>query len=317
MDESVKPSRKPKLSIREQIEYMKTRKGIAFHALSENDAEEFLKRNNYFFRIKAYAKNYERYESGRYINLDFGYLKELSILDMHFRKIILEMTINIEHYLKMQLLNHFEKNAAEDGYSIVEEFFLACPKVKDKLLQQQNSSGYSRDLLSKYGTNFALWNIIEVLTFGDFENLYKTYFRKYPSKDDMSKFLWSCRIMRNASAHNNCLLNTLKKAYGQDRFQINRELNQFIAEHCPSITKDSRTKKLQNPVIHDFLIVVHLFAKIVTSPSIYEKTLSTLHGLTHRRCLRNRGYFKTNTDISSSYLFLRVVLDFYYKGAIT
>lgn len=57
MAEPVKPSRTPKLSISEQVEYMTIRKGITFRAVTEKDAEEFLKHNNYFFKIKAYAKN--------------------------------------------------------------------------------------------------------------------------------------------------------------------------------------------------------------------------------------------------------------------
>lgn len=304
---------KPKLSIQKQIEYMKDSQGVKFVLITESEAEAFLTHNNYYFRLKAYAKNYDQFESGRYMNLDFAYLKELSILDMHFWELILKITINIEHYLKVQLLQDFQKNEAEDGYAIISAFFQAYPDLPLKIQQQGGKGSYSKDLITKYFDHFSLWNILEILTFGDFINLYRLYYQLYPSRNDMSTLLWSCRIMRNAAAHNNCLLNTMKKGYSQDRFQINKELYRAIATNCPSISKKSRTKKLNNPVIHDFLVVIHLFSKVVTSQSIRSKTLAELKRLTHHRCIRNRRYFRTNTTISSSYLFVRQVLDFYYK----
>lgn len=53
--------RKRKLSIDEQIDYMKNKSGIKFNIVSEQEAKEFLKNNNYYFKIKSYAKNYEKY----------------------------------------------------------------------------------------------------------------------------------------------------------------------------------------------------------------------------------------------------------------
>lgn len=304
---------KPKLSIPKQIEYMKESQGIKFRLIAETEAESFLQHNNYYFRLKAYAKNYEQFESGKYINLDFAYLKELSILDMHFRELILKITINIEHYLKVQLLQDFEKNDAEDGYAIIDAYFKSYSDLPSRIKLQGGKGSYSKDLINKYFDHFALWNILEILTFGDFINLYRLYYQLYPSKNDMSTLLWSCRIMRNAAAHNNCLLNTMKKGYTQDRFQINKELYRSITTNCPSISKDSRIKKLNNPVIHDFLVIIHLFSKVVTSESIKIKTFAELKRLTHHRCIRHRDYFRGNTTISSSYLFVRKVLDFYYK----
>lgn len=41
----------PKLTIQEQIEHMK-QQGILFNIVSEEEAIEFLKNNNYYFKIK-------------------------------------------------------------------------------------------------------------------------------------------------------------------------------------------------------------------------------------------------------------------------
>ncbi|MEE1101868.1 MAG: Abi family protein [Agathobacter sp.] len=57
-----------------------------------------------------------------YYNLDFAYIVELSKLDMYLRKIILELCLDVEHYLKVRLMNDLTNNNSEDGYNIVELF---------------------------------------------------------------------------------------------------------------------------------------------------------------------------------------------------
>ena len=73
--------KKKKLSIDEQIEHMKNI-GIKFNLVSEEQAKAYLENDTYFFKIKAYAKNYDKNKEGKYTNLDFGYLKELSLFPM-------------------------------------------------------------------------------------------------------------------------------------------------------------------------------------------------------------------------------------------
>ena len=76
-----------KLTIAEQISDMH-QKGITFHYTEEQDVSRFLKYNNYYFKLKSYGKNYDKYNStekkGQYLNLDFSYLQELSTLGYVF-----------------------------------------------------------------------------------------------------------------------------------------------------------------------------------------------------------------------------------------
>lgn len=151
--------KKKKLSIDEQIEHMKN-KGIQFNIIKEQEAKEYLLNNNYYFRLKAYAKNYEKYQNGpnkgKYLHLEFAYLKELAIIDMHLRTHILVMTQDIEHYIKKQLINDLTNEPDEDGYSIITDVF-----EKDKINTKNNS--VCRDLISKYSNQWAIWNIVEIL----------------------------------------------------------------------------------------------------------------------------------------------------------
>lgn len=100
-------SEKPKHSAQELVCKMRDEKGIVFSLISEKEAEHYLSDINNFLRIASYRKNYEKNQAGKnkgkYRNLDFAYLVDLSSVDMHLRYMILKMTIDIEHALKVRL----------------------------------------------------------------------------------------------------------------------------------------------------------------------------------------------------------------------
>ena len=116
---------KPMLSTKELIEHMKE-KGITFRETSEKEAMDFLENNNYYMKLAAYRANYEKCVEGKrkgmYQNLDFAYLQELSRLDMHLRHLVLEMCLDIEHAIKVRLVDLATKDPQEDGYDIVRRF---------------------------------------------------------------------------------------------------------------------------------------------------------------------------------------------------
>ena len=134
--------RPPKLSIPQQIKNMGG-KGIKFSICNEIDARVFLAEHNYYFKLKAYAHNFEQYtdpeKQGKYVNVDFAYLKDLSTIDAQFRKIILTMCIDLEHFLKVRMLSHFNM-VDEDGYEIVQELFRMQPGLKAEIEQKENTS---------------------------------------------------------------------------------------------------------------------------------------------------------------------------------
>lgn len=69
-----------------------SKKKIKFTIMSKEEAKHFLTYNSYLFKIKAYAKNYSKNPDHQtYINLEFAYLVDLSIIDMHLRKCIVKI----------------------------------------------------------------------------------------------------------------------------------------------------------------------------------------------------------------------------------
>ena len=89
---------KPKLTSGSLIQKLKDEKGVTFKYIDEVHAEDFLKYRNNYMRTASYRKNYQKYtmgkNQGKYLNLDFAYLKEMSILDMHLRDMVVRMCID-------------------------------------------------------------------------------------------------------------------------------------------------------------------------------------------------------------------------------
>src|SRR5690554_6856115 len=134
---------------------------------------------------------------------------------MHLRKIIFSMTSDIEHFLKAKLLYDCSDNNRENGYSIVHKFLKRYSYIQNSIAKKCNNSATS-DLVIKYCDSWAIWNIVEVLSFGDFLKLYKLYCELYPNNIPKFCALDSLRFLRNAAAHNNCLINSIKRPYMQN-----------------------------------------------------------------------------------------------------
>lgn len=309
---------KHKLNVDDQVAYMRDNKGILFNITNEEAAKKFLTYNNYYFKVKSYAKNYDKYirgqNAGRYVNLEFAHLQELSTIDMHFRKFIIKITLDIEHFLKTQMLRDFMGNETEDGYAIINELILNYPYIAENISNKaQGNNSACKDLVSKYNNEFAIWNIVEVLSFGDFIKLYELYYKKYPNINSVEDFLWSVKFLRNAAAHNNCLLNSLKNTY--TRVRINKKINTFVSK-IDGVKKEERKKKMANPVIHDFIVTLYVFNHIVCSEKLKTYTMEELKELINNRMTRNKSYFEKNQVIVTSYNFIKKVVDYFYSNCI-
>lgn len=304
---------RPKLNYSEQIEHMKG-KGIQFNIIDECTAQKFLMNNNYYFKLKAYAKNYNKWFTGqdkdKYKDLEFAYLVELSTLDMQLRYLIIKMCLDIEHFLKIALLKDVINNEKEDGYEIVKTFFSYYPDVKDDLNNKKNKSS-CKDVIEKYIEDPAIWNIVEVLSFGQFIELYGLYYRQYESKNYRA-YLGCVKFIRNASAHNNCLLNSIKKPYSVD-FTKSKRVATEISKIEGVITLTMQ-RMLSNPVIHDFVALMCLYDKAITSEAVKRHRYKELNELINVRFIRHKEYFENNVYIKESYNFIKLVVDNYIKN---
>lgn len=302
-----------KLSYNEQIQDLKN-KGVTFDIKDEKFAVDFLQNNTYYFKLKSYMRNYNCTKTDaqvKYYNLDFAYLVELSVLDMYLRTISLKMCLDIEHFLKVRLIHDSTINGLDDGYTFVEEFLLLNYNIKSKLTGkgEQGSNSYCENLYKSNLKEYAIWNIVEVLQFGEFSRLYKNYYVEYPDfiGEKYCDYLTSVQSLRNAAAHNNCIINNLLPG---DGFTIQSSLLSTVC-NIGGISSKSANKKLSNQRVHDFVATVVLYNKVVTSQERKRHVMTELEELFDKRMCKNADYFTKNEIIQSTYEFVRKIIKHY------
>lgn len=135
---------KPKLTYEQQIKHLLD-KGIEFKYFKLNDARTYLEDENNLFKLSSYRKNFPKSDkTKKYVNLDFAHLVDLAVIDTRLRMIIIEMSLNIEHFAKVKLLKCITKDANEDGYSIVTGYCNSLSSderqhIDDEITRNQNS----------------------------------------------------------------------------------------------------------------------------------------------------------------------------------
>lgn len=310
---------KPMLNEREKIEHL-LKNGVKFEIISEKDAEKYLKRNNNYFKLTAYRKNFEKYvtgkNKGKYINLDFQMLIDLSIIDMRIRKSLLNIVLDLEHYTKIKLLNKVE-NTTKDGYSSVEKYIQNLkPEEYNSLeceLNRHIKNTYCGDLVSKYNKEYPIWVFIEIIPFGRLIKFYKFVAENLQDKEMLNEsyLLKNVRELRNACAHNNCILNNLRQgtAKPQADYGMLREISKI------GISNGALGKKMSNARIQQIVTLLYLNKKITTSEGVLKYQKEMLQELKNR-IERNIQYYSNNTLIKSNLNFLNRIIDTWYNNSV-
>lgn len=315
---------KRKLTIDEQIQDM-DEKGVKFEIYTVEDAKRFLRNNNYYFKLKSYAKNYNMSTSTKkYFNLDFAYLVELSKLDLYLRKIILELSLDVEHFLKVRLMNDLCNNENEDGYHIVELFLQYHPNAKTDIQNKANKYSFCSDLAENHLDEYletkqlALWNAVELLSFGNFMELYEVYYQTYPSFN-YTAYLKSIKFIRNAAAHNNCILSSIRKPNSKKKFSKTKELATNISR-APELREISnRDGMMKNPIIHDFVALLFVYNDIMKLSATKDARNKKMNEIKKQFCdddgrfKKNKHFFDKNPYIKDAYIFVSTIIQYIDK----
>ena len=298
-----------KLTVPEIISYCKETLGITFNLKSEEEAAVFLAKHNYFFRLKQYADFGEKTKSGKFINVDFGQMVELSTVDMFLRKLILKMTLDFEHYLKVKIINDSQENPADDGYAVVESFLETHNRVRHLIENLNNSLNfYNRQVFEKYKETPSVWSIVEMLGFSDFIDFYAHYYQYFHLKCEYTPHFDSVRRLRNAAAHNTCMISNLKP---QNWFKSDIEINFELIGAKLDVGNGVISSCLKVPVLNDFAVMLSNYVKLISSPKIKEKTLEEIQDFFNGRMILHKDYFENVNEIKNAYHFAKAVLDFY------
>lgn len=354
------------LSPAQQVDFLKKEKGITFNLINEQDAERFLENKIFLFKLKAFCKNYETYQKndskkGKYINLDFGELVELSRLDKAFRDEILNLSLDIEHYLKVRInrgamkcqIDPYELAAsfiskskrsaiqqqkeiltAEEAFRCISEAAEKCATLSndapiDEIIETANTikeqisdtlhninpnhiadsvknmlnSPYSKGLVEKYEDKIPpYWCLVELLTFGTTISFYKMCFMKdgllsgatdeAKTCKDIKNLLRSVQTLRNAAAHNDCLLNSLNVRHrSRSRTGTVRILEQNYPIHSASLSPVKHV-----PIAVDFSALLIVYDVVVPSGQSRERARQGLLRM-RERFFENIQYFQNEDGL--------------------
>lgn len=211
-----KNARKPKLSIEEQIGHLES-KGVSFELCDKEQAAAYLSEKNYFFKLASYRKLFEKHvggeNDGRYVSLDFGHLTTLASVDQQLREVLLPMTLDIEHFVKVDLLRRATENCKEDGYALVHDYCDSLSARNRTYLESELKSRlhdeYCGAIIEKYRDDMPLWAFVEVISFGTLVDLVRFCSIRWEDEqlEDTHYLLKYVKGLRNATAHSSCILN--------------------------------------------------------------------------------------------------------------
>ena len=303
------------LTAKEQVKHSEG-KGVQFNDFSKTKAIRYLEENNNYFKLRAFRKNYIKGEDGKYLHLDFADLVDLAIIDNRLRAILLEMAISIEHFSKVHLLKVLQKSESNGTQVVTDYVNQLTPSFRETLeseLDKNKNSLYCGNLYKKYLGNkiyCPVWVFVEMVSFGQYLHFYEFCAKRNQSQNkELLRRLYLMRVvkdLRNACAHNNCIINDL-------RAQTNRDPNEEIQKVFASLgfSKGVRSKHLKRVAMYQIITTLYAHKEIVISPGVHKNIALKLRDL-NDRFYRDRDYSK-NGIIKSSFNLLSKTFDKWFN----
>ncbi len=238
---------------------------------------------------------------------------------MHLRFLIIKMCLDIEHDLKVMLLNDVAQDDGEDGYTVVTDFLSNNEYLYDDIYTKRQTT-YVGDLIDKFFTfdthrssagkiiydnieiRCPVWAFVEVISFGAFLKFYEYYYGlECPIPLSL---LNPTKSLRNACAHNNCIINNLRRGTSRPGAKVVG----FVSK-IDSISKDVRKKHLSVRPIFEFVNLIMVYDMVVSS-DVKRNRLEELNILVNARMTKHAEYYQNQQLLKSSYGFIKKIVDF-------
>lgn len=313
-------SRRIFLTPKQQVKHCEN-KGIQFNKISKSKAICYLEDNNNYFKLRSFRKNYIKDPYlGKYTNLDFSDLVDLAIIDNRLRRILLEMALSIEHFSKVHLLKILQETG-EDGYSVIQDYINQLSSTNKKRLKsdlkKNRNSTYCGNLYKKYMStnllNVSVWVFIEIISFGQYLHFYEFCTNRCSdplNKKNLTSRLYLMRTvkdLRNACAHNNCIINDLRVPVAQN-FKPNLQVTNALANI--GVSKPMRRKHLNRVVFYQILVTFYAHINIVSSPGVHNHIAYELQEF-KSRLFRDNDYSRNDIINSTFKLFIKLIDNWY------
>ena len=111
--------------------------------------------------------------------------------------------------------------------------------------------------------------------------------------------------LRNAVAHNNCILSELNMK--KNKYPPSYKIIQFL-NNC-DIGKDTRSKKLSNSRIRQITYTLYMFNEIVTSDGIKNNVKKDINELFFDRIIKHKEYYNNNELLKSIYCYFKKIIE--------
>ena len=120
--------------------------------------------------------------------------------------------------------------------------------------------------------------------------------------------LLTCKEIRNASAHSNCILNDLKAR------TASHHTNTGVTKALMNIKEmktNFRKNRMSNARIQQIVTLLYMHKELVTSEGIHKNVEKGLHDVI-ARAFKNIEYYKNNQMLKGTFDFLKLVVDSWY-----
>ncbi|MFM1545296.1 Abi family protein [Streptococcus mutans] len=285
-------SKQKKLNNVELVNHLEE-KGITFRNISKGQAITFIDKTNYYYKIAAFRKNFKK-RDGKYIDLDFEYLKDLASIDMQIRNLLFSISINTEHFIKTEISRLINNNSKENGYNIIKEFQNSKEYKKYYNLTKKKfkQSRYQHDMYEKRKKDYPYWALLEHMDYGCLIKFIKFYYSKYKNKSKSLKKAVelgdNARYIRNACAHNSVFIINV--------FEENSKLNNVNA-NVTTLAKQIGVYKFKNYKKVNDLLSLCALSKAYCSKPVLEYQRKDLDNFLER-CYRNKDYYRKNLELT-------------------
>ncbi|WP_026664630.1 Abi family protein [Butyrivibrio sp. FC2001] len=166
------------------------------------------------------------------------------------------------------------------------------------------------DIIVKYDGAYPIWAFLEVIPFGRLVSFYGFCADRFADKNMKNNYyrLLTCKEIRNASAHSNCILNDLKAR------TASHDTNAGVTKALMSIegmNKNFRKNRMSNARIQQIVTLLYMHKEIVTSEGVHKKAAKDLQDVI-ARAFKNNDYYKNNPMLKGTFDFLKLVVDSWF-----
>lgn len=301
------------LSVDEQVAYLAD-KGVGLNIVGADEARRYLQYNNNYFKLTAYRKNYQKHpggaKAGQYVRLEFAYLVDLAEIDRLLRHEILQLSLDIEHHTKLALLRVLE-GAGVDSYGIVAEYMNSLNErdrhILDSEIARNRGNVYCGDLVDKYDGRYPVWAFLELISFGKLISIYNFCGKRFDKREMISDYraLQSCRAIRNAAAHNSCILNDCRT--GTAKHYQGGDFARALAM-IEGISKTARKTRMSNARLQQLAVLLYMHRRMVANMAERREAAQRMDVFVRRMNLHS-AYYADNPLLASTFSFLTTLID--------